>query len=330
MNTLPAVVRSLLLPALLALSFAGCTSRKSGPEGAPLLIGMVAKSQSNPIFQAAYAGAQDAARELSPAYGVEIRIDWQTPPDENPQKQAEAIEQLARSGVRGIAVSCSDANTVTPAINKAVDLGALVVTFDSDAPQSRRMCFFGTDDVTCGRMVMRELAAAMDSAGTVAILAGNQSAPNLQNRVRGVREELANYPRMKLLEDGIFYHSETPEQAAEAVMRAQTTNSSIQGWARVGGWALLTKNALRWSPGTIKVVSVDALPAELPYLESGHVHALLAQDSYQWGYTSVRLILDKLLKNTQPAETRIIDPLTRVTKENVQTYYANWEKWLRH
>ena len=60
-----------------------------------IVIGLVAKSQSNPVFQAAYAGAKDAAQELGPKYGVEVVIDWQTPPDEDAQKQAEAIEQLA-------------------------------------------------------------------------------------------------------------------------------------------------------------------------------------------------------------------------------------------
>ena len=61
-----------------------------------LTIGVVAKSQSNSVFQAAYAGAKDAAKELGPKYGVEITIDWQTPPDEDAQKQAEAIEADSR------------------------------------------------------------------------------------------------------------------------------------------------------------------------------------------------------------------------------------------
>ena len=118
-----------------------------------ITIGLVAKSQSNPVFQAAYAGAKAAAKELGPKYGVEVSIDWQTPPDEDAQKQAEAIEQLARGGAQGIAVSCSDANGVTPAINKAVELGSVVVCFDSDAPRSKRLCFYGTDDITCGKAV---------------------------------------------------------------------------------------------------------------------------------------------------------------------------------
>src|SRR4051812_46698985 len=56
-----------------------------------ITIGLVAKSQSNPVFQAAYSGAKDAAKELGPKYNVDVVIDWQTPPDEDAQKQAQAI-----------------------------------------------------------------------------------------------------------------------------------------------------------------------------------------------------------------------------------------------
>jgi ribose transport system substrate-binding protein len=294
-----------------------------------LVIGLVAKSQSNPVFQAGYAGAKDAAKELGPKYGVQVSIDWQTPPDEDAQKQAEAIEQVARGGARGIAVACSDANTCTPAINKAVDLGAVVVCFDSDAPKSKRLCYYGTDDLTCGKVVMAELAKAMGGKGTIAILAGNQTAPNLQKRAQGVKDELKNHAGMKLLPDGVFYHPETPEQSAEAVNAAQTTHPQIEGWAMIGGWPLFAKNALKWAPGTVKVVSVDALPAQLGYVKSGHVAALYAQDCYGWGYRSVQILLDKIVKGINPPGERVIDPLTRVTKENVDAYAKNWDKWLK-
>ena len=293
-----------------------------------ITIGLVAKSQSNPVFQAAYAGAKAAAKELGPKYGVEVTIDWQTPPDEDAQKQAEAIEQLARGGAQGIAVSCSDANGCTPAINKATELGSVVVCFDSDAPRSKRLCFYGTDDITCGKAVMAELAKAMDNKGTIAILAGNQTAPNLQKRVQGVKDDLKKYPGITLLPDGVFYHPETPEQSAEAVNTAQSTHPQIEGWAMIGGWPLFAKNALKWAPGTIKVVSVDALPAELNYVKSGYVTALFAQDCYGWGYKSVELLLNKIVKGENPSSERIIDPLTRVTKENVDAIGNNWNKWL--
>ena len=314
-----------ILGAVLAFSVAVA----HGAEKKKITIGMVAKSQSNPVFQAGYAGAKDAARELGPKYGVEVTIDWQTPPDEDAQKQAEAIEQLARGGVQGIAVSCSDANTCTPAINKAVELGSVVMCFDSDAPKSKRLCYYGTDDITCGKLVMQELAWIMGDKGTIAILAGNQTAPNLQMRVQGVKDELKKHPGIKLLSDGIFYHPETPEQAAEAVNTAQSTHPEIEGWAMIGGWPLFAKNALKWAPGSVKVVSVDALPAELAYLRSGHVATLYAQDCYGWGYKSVEMLLNKLVKNEIPKYVHVIDPLTKVTKDNADEFGNNWDKWLK-
>jgi ribose transport system substrate-binding protein len=298
-------------------------------EKKKITIGLVAKSQSNPVFQAGYAGAKAAARELGPKYGVEVEIDWQTPPDEDAQKQAEAIEQVARGGAQGIAISCSDANTCTPAINKAVELGSVVMCFDSDAPRSKRLCYYGTDDLTCGKLVMAELARVMNDKGTIAILAGNQTAPNLQRRVQGVKEELKNHPNIKLIADGVFYHPETPEQAAEAVNTAQSTHPEIEGWAMIGGWPLFAKNALKWAPGSVKVVSVDALPAELGYVRSGYVAALFAQDCYGWGYKSVDILLNKIVKGESPKDVRIIDPLTKVTKDNVDVIGKNWDQWLK-
>src|SRR5262245_35461204 len=113
MSSRPAVARlALALAAFMAL--AGCgrespaaskTTAPPPPTGAAprtITIGLVAKSQGNAVFQAAHAGALAAARELGPKRGVEVVIDWQTPPEEDPQKQAQAIEQLARAGVAGI------------------------------------------------------------------------------------------------------------------------------------------------------------------------------------------------------------------------------------
>ncbi|HEY1921668.1 MAG TPA: substrate-binding domain-containing protein [Tepidisphaeraceae bacterium] len=316
--------------ALFATVTALTISSARADEPRKITIGMVAKSQSNTVFQAAYAGAKDAAKELGPKYGVDVTIDWQTPPDEDAQKQAEAVEALSSRGAQGIAVSCSEAHTLTPAINDAVARGSQVVCFDSDAPHSKRFAYYGTDDTACGKAVMDELAKVMGEQGTIAILAGNQSAPNLQKRVAAVKEELQKYPNMHLLDSsgGVFYHQETPQKAVEALTAAQNANPQIQGWALVGGWPLFTVNALPWPPGQIKVVSVDALPAELAYLRDGHAQVLLAQDCYGWGYKSVQILLDKIVKNQNPPTVRVIDPLTRVTKENVDSFAKNWDKWL--
>jgi ribose transport system substrate-binding protein len=236
-----------------------------------ITIGLIGKSQSNPVFIAAYSGARVAAKEIGAKYGVQVLIDLQTPQNEDPNEQANAIERLSHLGAAGIAISCSDANTLTVPINKAVDFGTQVVCFDADAPKSKRFAYYGTDDAEFGRMMMKELAQEMKESGVIAILAGNKNAPNLQRRVRAVTEELKKYPSIKLLANGVYYHDEIPEKAAEVVARAQKANPQIGGWAFVGGWPLFIKNGIKWAPGQSKIIACDALPDELEYIESGHV-----------------------------------------------------------
>jgi ribose transport system substrate-binding protein len=290
------------------------------------VFGVVAKSNNNPVFQAAKTGAEDEAKKISQEKGVNVKIDWRTPNEEDPQKQADAIEQLVNAGASGIAVSCSDANKLTDALNKAASNGVPVVTFDSDAPQSKRLTCFGTDDISCGKQVMDDLAKIMGGKGSVAILAGNQNAPNLQKRVQGVRDAAKAYPDIKIVD--AYYHKETPQDAAAKVEQVMQAHPEITGWAMIGGWPLFTDNALKWEPGTIKVVAVDALPAQLGYLKSGHVQELLAQQVYEWGTTSVDVLYDAVANNKKPASTFLKAALIPVTKENVDAFGKNWDKWL--
>src|SRR5437867_5995476 len=278
-------------------------------------IGLVAKSQGNPVFQAARVGATDAARDLSAKHNLRIKIDWRTPNEEDAQKQAEAIEQLVLAGASGVAVSCSDANKLTDAINSAVKNGVPVATFDSDAPASKRFVTYAIDDVKCGEQVMDELAKFMGGKGVVAVLAGNQNAPNLQKRVQGVRNAAKKYAGIKIRD--VYYHKETPQDAAAKVEQVMQANPDITGWAMVGGWPLFTDNALKWQPGTVKCVSVDALPPELAYLRSGHVQLLLAQQVYEWGYRSVGHLINKIHLKKDPPAVKDVSPLQPVTKQDV-------------
>jgi ribose transport system substrate-binding protein len=313
---------------ILSLLAFGLTAGGALVHAAPrtIVIGLVAKSQGNPVFQAARVGAVDAAKELSAARGLDIRIDWRTPNEEDSQKQAEAIEQLVLAGAEGIAVSCSDANKLTDAINAAVNNGVPVATFDSDAPNSKRFVTYGVDDLECGIQTMAELAKILKGKGVVAILAGNPNAPNLQRRVQGAKQEAAKYPGLTIRE--VYYHKETPQDAAAKVEQVMQANPDITGWAMIGGWALFTDNALKWQPGTVQCVSVDALPAQLAYIRSGHVPVLLGQQCYQWGHRSVELLIEKIVDKRNPPAVKEISALIPVTKDNVDEYAKNWAKWL--
>jgi ribose transport system substrate-binding protein len=288
--------------------------------------GMIGKSQGNMFFQAAHSGANDAARELSAKHGIKIKIDWRTPNEEDAQKQAETIEQLVLAGIDGIIVSCSDANKVTSAIDKAVRQGIPVVTFSGDAPGSKRFVSLGIDDFQCGERTFEELAKLLNGRGVVAAIDGNPNAANLQQRAAGFRAAAKKYPGIRLLD--IFYHKETPQDAVAKIEQVMQANPDITGWGLLGGWPLFTDNALRWSPGTIKCVSVDALPPELHYVRSGHVQLLLSQDVYGYGYRAVEHLVNKLHLKKEPSNTIDNTPLTAVTKENIEAFAKNWEKWL--
>jgi ribose transport system substrate-binding protein len=290
-------------------------------------IGVIGKSQGNLFFEVARVGANDAARELGEKHGLKIKIDWRTPNEEDAQKQAEYIEQLLLSGVDGILISCSDAKKLTATIDKAVNQGVPVATFSGDAPASKRFVALGIDDFECGAQTFDALAKLINGRGTVAAIDGNPNAANLQQRAAGFRSAAKKFPGIKLLD--IFYHKETPQDSVAKIEQVMQANPHITGWGLLGGWPLFTDDALRWSPGTVKCVSVDALPQQLHYVRSGHVQLLLSQDVYGYGYHGVEHLINKLQFRKDP--TRVMDntPLTPVTRENVEAFAKNWEKWLR-
>ena len=298
----------------------------AGAAGRPITIAVIAKSSNNPVFLAARTGAEAAAKEISAQPGgPQVRISWLTPPQEDGQVQAQRIQQAVNDGADAILIAASDAGKVTGAINDAVGRGVQVMTFDSDAPQSQRFAYYGVDDLEVGRQVMRELAAQMNGKGSVAILAGNQNAPNLQRRSQGVREEAARHPGIKIV--NVFNHIETPQDAAAEVIRVNNAYPEVTGWAMVGGWPLFTQTLLTdLDPARYKVVAVDALPAELPYVERGIAPVLLAQPVYQWGYVGVKTIVDKIhfkkdVPQVIPMET------VRVTKDNLNQWARQLRDW---
>ena len=326
-KTLPSLAITLTAVALACAGDRAKTASgdASGTGGKPFTITMIAKSSTNPVFLSARTGAETAAAELSKQLGIAIKIDWRTPPSEDGTVQAQRISEAVNDGVNALLVSTSDAGKVTGAIDEAVTRGVPVMMFDSDAPASKRFSFYGGDDVAMGHQVMSELATQMGGRGKIAILAGNQNAPNLQNRVRGVREEAAKYPGITIL--NTFYHAETPQDAAAEVLRAQNAYPDIQGWAMIGGWALFTEALLTdLDPAKVKIVSVDGLPAELPYVERGLAPVLLAQPTYLWGYVSVKTIVDHVyLKKDVPPHVQM--DLVRVSRENLGTWARQLRDW---
>lgn len=322
------------LAALAALALIGCngggttagtTTGTAASTGKSFKIVMIAKSNSNPVFQYAKRGAEDEAKEESKATGMDISIDWETPANEDGLEQAKRIDEAVASGANCVLISCSDAAKVTGSINDAVAKGVPVMTFDSDAPDSKRFAFYGTNDAECGKEVMAELAKLTNGTANVAILAGNQNAPNLQKRVQGVKDEAAKYPGIKIIT--VANHKETPEDASAKVVEVMQANPQINAWAMVGGWPLFATSLLTdLDPSKVKVVSVDALPAELAYIDKGIAPVLLAQPCYEWGHKSVQIIVDKLINKKDVPVINDMQ-LVRVSKDNLGDWAQTLQSW---
>jgi ribose transport system substrate-binding protein len=221
--------------------------------------------------------------------------------------QAQRIAQAVSEGASAILLSCSDAGKVIGAIGDAVARGVPVMTFDSDAAGSKRFAFYGVDDVKTGETTMAELAKQMGGKGKVAILAGNQNAPNLRKRVDGVKQEAAKHKGITIVDT--FFHIETPQDAAAEVIRVQNAYPEVNGWAMIGGWPLFTPTLLKdLDPKKVKIVAVEAQPV------------------FMWGHVSVNKIVEKVhLKQDVPEIIPM--ELVRVTKENLGAWARQLKEW---
>src|SRR6185369_4034370 len=129
-----------------ACAGAGPGTTEKGPEKLRFMI--IPKALDIPVFNYAKLGAERQAKE----YG-NVEILWNAPASADQLKQKEILESAITQRVDGIAISSLNGDFLTDTINKAMDAGIPVVTWDSDAPKSKRYAFYGVDDLASGRIL---------------------------------------------------------------------------------------------------------------------------------------------------------------------------------
>ncbi len=133
--------------------------------------------------------AQVKQSALQTAQNLGITVTWEAPTDIDGAKQKELIENLIQYGVDGILISCNDAELLREPINKAVEAGIKVGTFDSDCPDSKRICYVGTDNHKAGKICAETLLKLSENAtkkdGKILILSSSSNAPNMRERIKG-------------------------------------------------------------------------------------------------------------------------------------------------
>ncbi|NQW03510.1 MAG: sugar-binding protein [Acidobacteria bacterium] len=286
------------------------------PEGPKKLrFALIPKSLDIPVFDYARIGGERAAAEL----GVEVI--YRGPDKADELKQKEILESFITQKVDGIAISVLNAEFLTSTIDRAVEAGIPVVTWDSDAPKSKRLAFYGVDDFESGLLMGEETAKMMDGKGTVAFIT-SLGANNLQRRMDGAKESLAKYPGISIVET--YDIKEDSTRCQELIATGTNRYPDLGAWISVGGWPVFSANALEPVPSTTKFVSFDTVEAALSLLRAGKVQVLLGQKYFGWGGESIRL-LHGIINGNVPANPIIDSGVDVVTLENVDAYEAAWK-----
>jgi ribose transport system substrate-binding protein len=306
--------------------FAACGGRgdqsggaSGGAGGQRYRFAVMPKSLDLPVFSYAKVGAERAAKQLG-----NVDVIWRAPETADALKQKEILESFITQQVDGIAISSINGDLLTETINRAMAQNIPVVCWDSDAPKSQRICFWGVDDFKSGTIMADEAAKLVGGKGKVAMIT-SLGADNLQRRLDGVREGLKKHPDMNVVE--VFDIKEDTTRCAELIATATSKYPDLATWISVGGWPVFVRNALDpVDPAKTKFVCFDTNPPAPELLKTGKVQVLIGQKYFGWGSEPVKILHG--IKQGRMPEQKVIDSgVDVVTRENVDAYQEQWRKW---
>lgn len=279
-------------------------------------LAFVPKALNNPVFEITRAGAEARVKELQ-----QVAFRWIGPTTTDASAQSQIIDDLAVQGVNGICISCNDPAALVPAINRAVDAGVAVITWDSDAPKSRRLTTIGIDQEAAGRRA-GELLLERLKAGKVAVLTGTPGALNLEKRQQGFLSAIAGNSSIQVVATDPC--NDDIQRAVEIVEQRLNAIPDLAGYFFVGMWPffadLRTLPRLRsFVSGGGICISLDALSGALHAVEQGFASALVGYSWYEFGRTAVDVLVNYIQKKEKPADP-LNTPLFVVDPSNVAEF----------
>jgi ribose transport system substrate-binding protein len=294
----------------------------------------------DPFWNTAAAGVRAAAKQFN------IDCEVLMPP-KGIVDQKRMMEGLIARGVDGIAISPIDARGQNDLINEAAARCPLI-THDSDAPDSKRLCFVGMDNYKAGRAAGRLVKGAIPGGGKVMIFVGRLEQLNSQQRRQGVIDELLDRPMQaigKMQVDAPSALLSGPKYTvldtrtdnfdyARAKANAQDAMASVPDLAcMVGLFAYNAPLCLEAAKEAgkvdkIKIVSFDEQDAVLQGIIDGHVFGTISQQPYYYGFESMRILhgLANGDKSVLPPNDFFEVPIVEVTRGNVEKFWAELKK----
>jgi ribose transport system substrate-binding protein len=292
------------------LVLAGC----SGEQSSTLRLAFITNNAAD-FWTIARKGTEKADAELADVT-VEFRLG-----DGTAAEQKRIVDDLLAKGVEGIAISPVDPANQTAMLNDAAGQ-AVVVTHDSDAPDSQRECYVGTDNVAAGRQAGELIKEALPHGGTIALFVGKLDARNAQERLQGIKEAIAGSP-IEILD---VRTDDTDQVRAKANVSEMLVShpdvAALVGLWSYNGPAIL--NAVRdaGKTGQVKIIAFDEDDETLTGVKSGAIVGTVVQQPYEFGYQSITL-LAQVLKGDRsgiPPNRQVFIPTMVIRENNVDDF----------
>jgi ribose transport system substrate-binding protein len=296
-----------------ALSLLPAQASTSTAPGKKLKLAIV-YSIVHPFFDPVTRGAQDEIKNGK--RNVELYV--KAPDKGDVGLQMEIVENLINMGIDGLAIGPSDSKALTPLINKAIEKGIKVVCFDTDAPESKRLGYIGTDNYKAGR-VLGEAVGKLNPNAKVICTISVPTQLGLQQRLQGAKDVFkASYPGVTLID--MQSSGGDPAKTLSNIEDMTKTHPDFDVLigidAQGGPAAVIAWKALGLKQ---KVVTFDDLPEIIKGVRDGQITVAITQSEYEWGKSIIEKLSDACNGKPIPANTEI--QAIEITKANVNQYY---------
>ncbi len=302
----------------------GCGGPPSGGQpGGNGGITRVAFVTNNPsdFWKIAEAGSRKAEKE----FGVEVL--FRIPSSGTAEEQQRIVQDLVTTGVSGIAISPKDPGNQTEMLNEAA-AACNLITQDSDAPESNRLCYIGTNNYAAGRQAGELVKECLPDGGKIMICVGSMDAQNAQDRYKGVKDVLAGGP-WEIVD---VRTDETDRVKALAnVQDALVTYDDLAcfvGLWSYNGPSILAGVSSSGELGKVKIVCFDEEDETLQGIRDGHIYGTVVQQPFEFGYQSVKILAELARgdKSSIPESKQIYVPTLAIKKDDVDAFWANLKK----
>jgi ribose transport system substrate-binding protein len=306
--------------------FAACGLHESvQAAGKKVKLAFVTNNASD-FWAIARAGTTKAAQDLQ-----NVSVEFKIPEDGTAATQTRILDDLLSKGIDGIAISPVDPKNETLKLNQ-VAKDALLFTHDSDAADSNRVCYVGTDNTAAGRQAGDLIKQALPDGGKIMVFVGTLDAQNAHDRFAGVKEALQG-SKVQVID---CRTDDTDRVRAKAnvldTMVKYPEVACLVGLWSYNGPAILNAVKDANKVGKVKIVCFDEEEETLQGVRDGAISATVVQQPYQFGYQAITL-MDKYLngdKAVVPADKKVIVPTLAITKDKVDEFAANLKKLRGH